>query len=135
MPGSFIDAEALVGRICEGGAGGGEGGEFPFVTEHVASQLLNEPLDVSFVVKTKFAGVAEELDLFAEDKHAKAMKGGECDLFADGGADELFYAVAHFGGGFIGEGEPEYGLWIRPLANQVGDPVDDHAGFSTASPG
>lgn len=105
------------------------------MAEHISGQLLNEPLDVSFVIKAKFSGVAEQFDLFAQDEHAKAMKGGEGDLFADGGSNELLYAVSHFGRRFIGEGEPKYGLGIRPLADQVGDPVDDHAGFSAAGSG
>ncbi len=49
---------------------------------------------------------------------------GESAQFA---AQKFFDSRAHFFGGFVGEGDRHNFKWRRPLLNQVGDAMSQHA--------
>lgn len=133
VPGPLLIRQASVGRLGEGGAGGAERGELPFVAESLSSQLLDEPLDVLFIIEAEFASIAKPFDLSAQDKHAEAVEGGEGHLFGEGGADQGVEAVAHFGCRFVGKGQAEDRLGAGSLLDQVGNPVNDDPCFPAAS--
>ena len=67
---------------------------------------------------------------------AEGMEGRD-DRFRDTQtADKFFNALAHFGGGFVGEGHRQNGFRHHSLVlDQVGDAVGDDARFAAARAG
>jgi hypothetical protein len=75
---------------------------------------------------------AQHMPVFAHDAHAQGVEGADQHVFG-GPANQLFGALAHFGGGLVGEGDGRDALGLQPHVDQAPDLVGDHAGLARAS--
>ena len=107
-------------------------GEALDVDVEVVEALLDQPPRVGRVVDRELARVAEPVGVGAQHPHAGRVEGHHPHR-AGGAADQQLDALAHLLGGLVGEGDREdlvrAGL---ARAQQVGDPVREHAGLARA---
>ena len=76
------------------------------------------------------------LDITAQNAHAEGMKGRDHRLGDAQTADKFFDALAHLGGGLVGEGHRQDGFRHHShVLDQIGDAVGDDARLAAARAG
>jgi len=118
----------------------------------VDTEALHDAFDhrllIALVVDDEFFRVADGqlagrgrrnlqgFNVAAKNAHAKRMKCGDDGLGDTETADKFLDALAHFGGGLVGEGHGQDGFRHHALVlDQIGDAVGDDAGFAAARAG
>ena len=125
----LLGVEALVFPQAQGPlplAGGGVVGGAPTVFEQAQHVVAVED--------GKLRLEAQRLSVFAQQAHAQGVEGADEHLarrFANEGAG----ALAHFAGGFVGEGDGGDAATGQALANQVANLVRDDPRFARARTG
>ena len=106
-----------------------------FFGEEAGENALHEAGLLALGVDDEVLFVADGFGELAEGAGAEGVEGADDDFFAEVVADHVFDALAHFGGGFVGEGDGEDVLGGDAFIDHVGDAGGDDAGFAGASAG
>ncbi len=104
------------------------------IEPEVADDVAGEAHGVGLVVDRERARVAEHLGVAPEDAHARRVEGRHPHRL-DHRPDEVADALAHLGGGLVGERDGEDVRRPHALVDQVGDAVGEHAGLARAGTG
>ena len=113
-------------------------GKLLFVDPQPPYRCFHKLLLIALVVNGEIFSQArsQRLNVTPQQPHAKRMKGRDQGLQQRASAHQLFHALGHLAGGFVGECDRQDGIRRDAhILDHVGDAVSDSARFSTAGPG
>ncbi len=99
----------------------------------LAQDLLDHPRAVGLIEdRERRAAQPERARLQPEHREAEAMERGDLEVFRDLGADEAHHALAHLGGGLVGERHRQDRSRGDAALDQLGDALGDDARLAGA---